>query len=104
MIKLKDLIFESDIDTSNYSELSDKEKEKILWKLYPLVGDEINKVPSMISNSDRDTIAAAKKIAKQYKIPYQDLLAMRRPSGSLRQPVWDQSGKVVPWEKVFGRR
>ncbi len=62
---------------------------------------EINKIPTRISNPDRDTINAAKLIAKKYKIPYQHLLQGRRPSGSLNQPVWDADGKIVPWKRYL---
>ena len=52
---------------------------------------------------DRDTIIFAKELARKYKIKYQEILAGMRPNGSIRGKVWDSTGKLVSYEKVYGR-
>ena len=63
---------------------------------------------SLLSDPDGDTIFHAKKIAREHnkanpdhKIKFNDILAGMRPSGALRRPVWDSTGKIVPWEKLY---
>jgi hypothetical protein len=53
---------------------------------------------------NKATIQAAKQIAKQYKVRFQDILARIRPSGAIKgDKAWDRFGNIVPWEKVFGQ-
>ena len=54
-------------------------------------------------NYSESVIKAAKQIAKQYKVRYQDILAKIPPHGAIKgTKVWDRHGNIVPWEKVFG--
>jgi hypothetical protein len=51
---------------------------------------------------DTATIRAAKQIAKQYKVRYQDILARISPSGNTPGvKVWDRFGNIVPYHKIF---
>jgi hypothetical protein len=60
------------------------------------------KSPAM--SYDPSVIKAAKEIAKQYKVRYQDILARIPPSGQIKvSKVWDKYGNIVPYEKIFGR-
>jgi hypothetical protein len=54
-----------------------------------------------MSDPDGDTIMYAKEIARKYKVKFQDILATMRPSGSINRPVWDGTGKIVPYKKIF---
>lgn len=80
MIKLKDLLFESDIDWSGdfYS------ARKSLTKKYPAM------------TSNQKSIKAAKEVAKTYKISYKDILKTIDPDNNIRgDKSWDRDGNVI---------
>lgn len=95
-MKLKEILLEI-----KYQEMTDKEKDYFLTNLRSEVRNRVYARP-FLSDPDGDTIHFAKKVAKEHGIPFQDILAGMRPSGKLNRTIWDETGKLVPWKKVFG--
>lgn len=102
MIKFSTIVKEMKNINPEYLSMTDKKRQIYLLDV---AGEVRQKVYSnkLMPDPDGDTIRYAKELGKKYKIPYQDILSVVRPSGSLRRPVWDSTGKIIPWEKLYGR-
>jgi tartrate dehydratase alpha subunit/fumarate hydratase class I-like protein len=53
------------------------------------------------TDRDGDTIFYAKEIARKNKISFKDILKGMRPCGSINRPLWDDTGKIVPYKRIF---
>ncbi len=54
-----------------------------------------------LTNPDGNTIIYAKEVAKEHKTYYQHILRGMRPCGNIQTNVWDETGKIVPYKKIF---
>lgn len=102
MIKLSAILKEIKNINPEYLAMSDKERYSYLLGISKEVNTKVYS-KKYLSDPDGDTIMYAKELGRKYKIPFNDILSVMRPSGTIRRPVWDSTGKIIPYEKLYGR-
>ena len=54
-------------------------------------------------NPDGNVRSSCQAVARKYKISYKELIKNYRPSGTLKQTLWDSEGNPISYEKLYGR-